>query len=159
VFGEDIAFYIDAVSGFPHVKVRRFPRVGNYGYGHQAVADTGDCEADPIDTYRTLVNQEAIEVFGDLHLQHIVFERLKNSDSIDMALHDVAAQARRRSHGAFEIHRIAGFQVAEVGHSQGFGGKVGGEAVAADLDCGETNTVDGDTGARCQVSEYQTAAY
>ena len=63
------------------------------------------------------MDQIAIQACGDLKLEPPVavaqlVEGDEDAGGIHMSLHDVAGEARRRRHGAFQIHARAGDQVA-----------------------------------------------
>ncbi len=111
-------------------------------------AGVHDGEADAVDGDGALLDDVAGEVGGERDLDDLpVLGRLAFDDrarAVDVALHDVAAEAAAQGHGAFEVDAGADGEGAEAGAVEGLGHDVGGELVALVLDDRETDAVDGD---------------
>jgi hypothetical protein len=73
-----------------------------------------------------------------------------------VALHDVAPQEVAHSQRALEVHGIAHREVAEGGDGEGLRPHVEGERVAATLDDGQADPVDGH--ARSQIGAVEGLA-
>ena len=56
----------------------------------------------------------------------------------------MAAKARHRGNGAFEIHRRSRLQVSERGTVQGLTRHVGGKRIFVHVECGQADAVDSD---------------
>src|SRR6185436_12932121 len=96
VFRQHIAFQVEAVAG--HSRSQRGVAIGvrNDGHGNDVAAYLGHGETDAVDGDRSLVDQVAIELGRDAHLHPPIFvAQLFNgqqlADTVDVALHDVAA--------------------------------------------------------------------
>ncbi len=71
-----------------------------------------------------------------------------------MPLNDMPAQARLKRHGAFQIHRVARLEIAQIAAFERLRREIGGKTVRANVDRGEANSVNGDTCAHCEIGEH-----
>ena len=86
--------------------------MGDHGDREPVGQRIDDGQADSVDGDRTLLDDVARQVGRHPHpeIRHR-FDDL--ADRVDMALHQVAAQAVGESHGTFEVHRVTGRQRPE----------------------------------------------
>jgi hypothetical protein len=84
-------------------------------------------------------------------------QRNEPSSTIDVPLHDVAAQPVAYGGGALQIHERAFAQGSQVGTRQCFRRQVAPESVGLNVDRREANAVHGYAGAFLDVFENQAA--
>ena len=148
VLGDDVHLEVDRVAGLLEAERGQGEGGGDEADSEVVEAGLDDREADAVDRDRALLDDVAGEVrgqgdlddlpvLGGLALQH-------RAGAVDMALDDVAAEARADGRGAFEVDRGADGEGAEAGTVQGLRHDVGGELVALVLDDGEADAVHGD---------------
>ena len=109
---------------------------------------SGDREADAVQRDGTFHGDVTREFRRNFHAEPPIrafgFESRYATNSIDMALHEVAAEFFHRGQRALEVDAHAGLHVAKAGAAQRFAGKIGGESGGGNIDGGEAAAVDGD---------------
>src|ERR1019366_5973755 len=130
----------------------------NDGHTEHAANDVGDGEADSVDGDGAFVYQVGVESVRDANAQPpVVFaERIQGEEfagAIDVDLHDVAVHPAAGGERAFQVDARAGAQIARVAAVERLRGEVGGEAIGAQSGDGETDAVDGDTGAHGGIAQ------
>src|SRR5690242_5736635 len=132
VFGEHIAFQVDAAAGPVKAKTRVLVGVRDDRDGQELVVEGSNGEADPVDSDGSFEHQVAVEFFRHADTQPPVvvangLKRYKFAGAVYVALHDVAAEASGRRERPLEVDTRSGCQFTEVRALQGFGRKIGGE--------------------------------
>ncbi|OMI41550.1 phosphoenolpyruvate synthase/pyruvate phosphate dikinase [Streptomyces sparsogenes DSM 40356] len=148
VFGEHVHFEVDRVAGLLDAE-------GGQGEGRRDEADgevvrarVDHGQADAVDRDGALLDDVAAEVGGERDRDDLpVLGGLALDDgagAVDVALHQMTAQAPAERHGALQVDAGADGEGAEAGAVQGLGHDVGGEPAVLEVDDGEADAVDGD---------------
>ena len=137
VLGDHVDLEVDPGAGLLDAERglrerRRDERDGEVGL--LAVGDGADGEADAVDRDRALLDDVAREVGRqrDAHqLPVLAGGALQDgAGAVDVALHDVSAEAAVGDHRALQVDPVAGAQVGEAGAGERLGHHVGGELAA-----------------------------
>ncbi|MDV6290353.1 hypothetical protein R2F25_30575 [Streptomyces sp. UP1A-1] len=162
VLGDDVHLEVDRVAGLLDAERGQGEGGGDEADGEEVGAGVDDGEADAVDGDGALLHDVAGEVGGQRDLDDLpVLGGLALQDlagAVDVALHDVPAEAGADGGGAFQVDAGAGGEGAQAGAVQGLRHHVGGELVALVVDDGEADAVDGDgVAVPCPLGDHGAA--
>ena len=135
--------------------------VRNNGEFELRAIDRIDRQAGAIDGDRALerdvLGQFAWRADTELHGAGILFTRNHLTHAIDVTADQVPAEATGRRQGLLQIHPATGLEINEGGARERLTADIGPEAVARQLNGGQTDAIDRNTVAELDVAQIQFA--
>ena len=159
VLGDHVGLEVDQVAGATGAQRGAGQGLGDEADGEAVVLRLDDGEADTVDGDRALVDEVAGEVGGqgDLDEVPVLAGRAGDdlADAVDVALHDVAAEALVDGDRALEVDPVTRCHSCERGLVERLLHEVGGPATVAELGDGEAAAVDRDRVAQPGALEHR----
>src|SRR3954449_3507094 len=155
VLREQVDLEVDDGAGGGGAQARALQGLGDEGDGEAHVVDRDDGQRDAVDGDRPLLHDVAQDLRLRLDRDHareaVLAGPRHDADAVDVALDDVAAQARVGAQRELEVHAAARGNLGQRGPPQRLVHDLGAEAVAAHADRRQADAVDGDGVAVAQL--------
>lgn len=130
VFAEDIEFKVHFCAGLDTAEVCMLESVGDNSHAEASGLAVAYGQAHAVDSHAAFLNSHIAFAFQLWRFVVFEFEVCAAvylldfgaySCGVNMTLDDMPVKASVKFHAALEVHKVAGFQLAEVGAVEGFG--------------------------------------